>query len=83
MHDRVAVPVAPRLAGEMVHEVLLVARLTVKGPCCSVTVTVEDPLEPALTMTEVGLAAIVKSCTVNVTVVVAVWVPAVPVTVTV
>ena len=38
-------------------------------PCNAVTVTVLRPDEPALALTLVGLAEIVKSCTVIVTVV--------------
>jgi hypothetical protein len=44
---------------------MVVARVTVPtNPLSAVTVTVEVPLTPARTVTLVGLAAIVKSCTV-------------------
>jgi hypothetical protein len=61
----------------------LVDRLTVKDPCSSLTVIVEVAAVPALTVMLVGLAVSVKSWTVKVTCVVAVVLPAVPVTVTV
>jgi len=45
------------------------ARVTVPAnPLSAVTVIVEVPLTPARTVTPVGFAAIVKSCTVYVTV---------------
>ncbi len=83
VHDSVALPEALTLVGEIVHEVLLLARLTVNGPCCSAIVIVDVAAVPAFTVTVAGLAAIVKSWTVKVTVVWAVVLPLVPVTVTV
>ncbi len=57
------------LVGDTVHEVLLVVRLTTPAkPFNAVTVIEEVPAEPALIVTLVGLAAIVKSWTVYVTV---------------
>jgi hypothetical protein len=59
-------------------------RVTVPvNPFVAVTVMVDVPVVPARTVTLVGLAAIVKSWTVNVTVAVWVRLPLVPVTVTV
>jgi len=57
------------LVGETVHDVLLVIKLTkpVK-PLTAATVTVEVPGALALTVTEVGLAAMAKSCTTKVTI---------------
>jgi len=52
-------------------------------PLTAVTVTVEVPEAPALTVTLVGLAVMVKSWTVKVTVALAVCAPLTPVTVTV
>ena len=69
VHDNVALPEPATLVGATEHEVLLVARLTTPAnPCRPVTVIVEVPAEPAFTVTLVGLAEIVKSWTVNVTV---------------
>jgi len=64
-------------------DVLKVRDTTPLNPLTAVTVMVEDPEVPEEKVTLVGLAAIVKSCTVTVTV--AEWdsVPLVPVTVTV
>ncbi len=90
VHERLAVPEPPvTLVGVRVH-VIVVAGATVAvsatvpvNPFTGVIVIVEDPAWLTLTATLVGLAAIVKSVTVNVTV--AEWdsVPLVPVTVTV
>jgi len=61
-HDRVELPEPVRLAGDAIHEVLLVARLTVPAkPFSPVTVMVEVTVEPALPVTLVGLTEIVKS----------------------
>ena len=69
MHDRVALPEPVTLVGATEHEVLLVVKLTTPAnPLMAVTVIVEVPAAFALTVTEVGLAAIVKSWTTNVTV---------------
>ena len=55
--------------GDTEHDVLLVVRLTTPAkPLSPVTVIVEVPAEPANTVTLVGLAAMVKSWTTNVTV---------------
>ena len=65
VHDSVALPEPVTLVGETVHEVLLVARLTTpEKPFTAVTVIDDVPALPAITVTLVGLAAIVKSCTV-------------------
>ena len=69
MHDNVALPEPVTLVGATEQEVLLVVRLTTPAnPFIAVTVTLEVPAVLALTVTEAGLAAIVKSCTWNVTV---------------
>ena len=69
MHESVALPDPVTLVGEMVHEVLFSAKLTTPAnPLIPVTVIVEVPAALALTVTEVGLAAMVKSWTTNVTV---------------
>ena len=61
----------------------LVVRLTVPvKPLTAVTVTVDVPGAPALIVMLVGLAAMVKSWTVKLTVVEEVLLPLVPVTVT-
>lgn len=91
MQDNVEVPEVPRVtlvglraqvrpvAGETV-----VARVTVPvNPFTEVTVIVEVPVAPALTVTDVGLAVTVKSWTVTVTVAVRVKPALVPLTVTV
>jgi hypothetical protein len=55
--------------GDTVHEVLLVVRLTTPAnPLTAVMVIVEVPVAPAFTVTGVGLAVIVNSCTTYVTV---------------
>jgi hypothetical protein len=67
--------------GERVHAVLFVVRLTTPAnPLSAVTLMIEVPIEPALTVTFVGVAVVVKSWTTNVTV--AEWdsEPLVPVT---
>ena len=70
MHERVELPEPVTLVGATEHEVLLVVRLTTPAnPCKPVTVIVEVPAAPAFTVTLVGLAEIVKSWTVYVTVV--------------
>jgi hypothetical protein len=69
VHDRVALPEPVTLVGDRVHDVLFVVRLTTPAkPLSAVTVMDDVPAEPALTETLVGLAAIVKSCTMYVTV---------------
>ena len=58
----VELPEPVTLVGLRVHAVLLLARLTTPvNPPTAVTVMVEDAAVPALTVTLVGLAAIVKS----------------------
>jgi hypothetical protein len=82
VHDRVEEPEPVTPVGETVHEVLLVARLTTPAnPLSAVTVIVDVPAEPATTVTVVGLAVIVKSCTRYVTVAECDKVPLMPVTV--
>jgi hypothetical protein len=57
------------LVGATEQDVLLVVRLTTPAnPFSPVTVIVEVPALPTLTLTVVGLAAIVKSWTTKVTV---------------
>ncbi len=69
VQDRVALPEPVTLAGATEHEVLLVVRATTPAkPFSPVTVMLEVPAEPALTVTVNGLADIVKSWTTNVTV---------------
>jgi len=69
VHDRVELPDPVTLVGDTLHEVLLVARVTTPAnPLTAVIVMVEVPAEPALTVTLVGDAVIVKSWTLNVTV---------------
>jgi len=89
VHDRVEVPEPVTLVGVRVH-VIPVAGLIVEvklttpaKPFTAATVIVEVPAWLTLTATLVGLAAMVKSWTVKVTVVDAELVPLVPVTVTV
>lgn len=58
------------LPGVIVQAVLFVDRFTRPAkPSCAVTVIVEGPAEPALTVTETGLAAIEKSWTTKLTVI--------------
>ncbi len=69
VQDRVALPEPVTLVGDTLHEVLFVARVTTPAnPFTAVIVIVEVPAEPALTVTDVGLAVIGKSWTTNVTV---------------
>jgi hypothetical protein len=69
VHDRVALPEPVTLAGETEQDVLLVLRLTIPvKPLTAVIVIVDVPGALTFTLTEVGLAAIVKSWTTNVTV---------------
>ena len=65
VHDRVALPDPVTLVGDTEQDVLLVVRLTTPAkPFTAVTVIEDVPALPATTVTLVGLAAIVKSCTV-------------------
>jgi hypothetical protein len=83
VQDNVEDPEPATLVGVRVHAVLLDARLTVPvKPWRAVMVIVELPADPAFTVTLVGLAAMVKSWIVKVTVVLWDNVPLVPVTVT-
>ena len=70
VHERFALPEPLTLVGETEHdEVVLVARLTTPAkPFTADIVMVEVPAAFSLTLTLVGLAAIVKSWTTNVTV---------------
>jgi len=63
VQDSVALPEPVTLVGDTVHDaVVLVTRLTTPAkPLRGVIVIVEVPAEPALTVTLVGLAVIVKS----------------------
>ena len=63
VQDSVALPEPVTLVGDTVHDaVVLVTRLTTPAkPLTGVIVIVEVPAEPALTVTLVGLAVIVKS----------------------
>jgi hypothetical protein len=73
-HDKVDVPEPPvMLVEDKVHdrlvELVVTARPTVpEKPLSGATVMVEVPVAPALTLTLVGLAVTVKSCTWNTTV---------------
>ena len=83
MQDNVALPDPVTLVGATVHEVLLVVRLTTPAkPFTADMVIVEMPAAFAFTVTLVGLAAIVKSRTMNVTVTECEIAPLVPVTAT-
>jgi len=83
VHDRVLLPEPGTVGGLSEHAALLAERLTVPAnPFKPVTVIVEEPAELTFTVTEAGLADIVKSCTMNVTVATCVIDPLVPVTVT-
>jgi hypothetical protein len=69
VHDNVALPEPVTLVGATEQDVLLVVRETTPAnPLMAVTVIVDVPALPALTVTDVGLAAIEKSWTWNVTV---------------
>lgn len=62
-HDRVDAPDPVRLVGLTPHDVLLVPRLTTPlKPSRLVTVGVEVPVEPALTVTVLGVPVSAKSC---------------------
>ena len=62
MQESVALPEPVTLVGEIVHEVLLVARLTTPAnPLSGDIVMVEVPAVPALSVMIVGLAVIEKS----------------------
>ncbi len=62
VQDNVELPEVVTLVGLSVQAVLLLARLTVPvNPLSGVIVIVEVPADPALTVTVVGLAVIVKS----------------------
>ncbi len=62
LHDRVTLPDPVKLVGLRLQFVLLVTRLTTPAkPWRLVTVIVETPDAPALTVTMVGLSLIVKS----------------------
>ena len=69
VHDRVALPEPVTLVGVTEQAVLLVVRLTSPANLfCPVTVMLEVPGEPALTVTLVEAAVMVKSWTIMVTV---------------
>ncbi len=62
MQETVVLPEPATLTGETVHEVLLVARVTIAAkPSSPVTVTLEVAGPPLFTLTLAGLAVIVKS----------------------
>ena len=62
VQDKVALPEPVTLVGDTEHEVLFVVRLTTPAkPLIAVTVILDVPAALALTVTDVGLAAIVKS----------------------
>jgi hypothetical protein len=89
VQDSVEVPEPVTLAGVSVHdrpvagETAAVRLTTPANPLTAVTVIVEVPAMPTVVETEVGLAAIMKSWTMKVTVAVWLRLPLVPVTVTV
>ena len=65
VHDRVELPDPVTLVGETLHDVLLVARLTTPAkPLTADIVMLDVPAAFTLTVTLVGLAAIVKSWTI-------------------
>jgi hypothetical protein len=69
VHDKVELPNPVTLVGVIVHDVLLVARLTTPAkPFSRATVTVDLAELPVLIVTLVGLAEITKSWNRNVTV---------------
>jgi len=69
VHDSVALPDPVTLVGATEQDVLLVVRETTPAKPLSPVIVIDDvPALPALTVTDVGLAAIVKSWTTNVTV---------------
>jgi hypothetical protein len=81
LQERLALPDPVTVDGVRVHEVLFDDKLTIAAnPFRPVTVIVEVPVDPALAVTEVGLAEIEKSWEVKV--IVTVWDrdPLVPVT---
>ena len=62
VQESVALPEPVTLVGEIVHDVLLVARLTTPAnPLSGDIVMVEVPAVPALSVMVVGLAVIEKS----------------------
>jgi len=62
VHDRVELPDPVTLVGETLHDVLLVARPTTPAkPLTADIVMLDVPAAFTLTVTLVGLAAIVKS----------------------
>jgi hypothetical protein len=69
VQERVELPEPVTVFGEILHEVLLVPRLTPRAkPLTGVTVIVEVAVAPVLTVMLVGFAEIVKSWTTNVTI---------------
>jgi predicted NBD/HSP70 family sugar kinase len=83
VQDRFELPEPAMPIGVTEQDVLFVAKLTTPAkPLRPVAVIVEMPGDPARTITLVGLAEIVKSWTVNVTVAVCERLGLVPVTVT-
>lgn len=69
VHDNVELPEPVTLVGETEHFVLFVERVTAPvNPLTEAIVIVEVAMVPALTVRVVGLADIVKSCEVYVTV---------------
>ncbi len=69
VHEIVELPEPVTVFGEMLHEVLLIPRLTPPAkPLTGVTAIVEVAVVPALIVMLVGFAEIVKSWTTNVTV---------------
>ncbi len=68
LQDRTALPEPDTLAGKMAQAVLFVVKLTIPAkPIRPVTVMVEVAGAPTVAVTLVGLAANVKSWTLNVT----------------
>lgn len=67
MHDSVELPEPVMLDGESVQDVLfVVSEMDPANPFSPVAVIVDVPTVPALTVTVVGFAVIVKSWTTNV-----------------
>jgi len=89
VQDSVEVPEPVTLAGVSVHdrpvvgETAAVRLTTPANPLTGATVIVEVPAVPTVVVTAVGLAVIVKSWTMKVTVALWLRLPLVPVTVTV
>ncbi len=69
VQDKVALPEPVTLVSDTLHDVLLVVRFTTPANPLTAAIVIEEvPAALTFTLTIVGLAVIVKSCTTNVTV---------------